>query len=54
MRRRTSESDSDAGHVSLFTRLQARLARLTARVADAPASDESVMAEVPEAIPELQ
>jgi hypothetical protein len=53
MRRRTSESDGGAGHVSLFTRLQARLGRLTARVADAPASNETVVAEVPEAIPEL-
>jgi hypothetical protein len=52
MRRRTSESDGGAGHVSLFKRLQARLGRVTARVADAP-SNETV-AEPPEAVPELQ
>jgi hypothetical protein len=54
MRRRTSQCNGGAGHVSLFTRLQARLGRLTARVVDAPASNETVVAEVPEAIPELQ
>ena len=53
MRRRTAESGGGAEHVSLWMRFQARLSRLTARVAEAPGSDATVEPEVPEVIPKM-